>query len=169
MPTRSYDLNISRTSKEGLREFYEEVTESWKSWKEKPKNSDIRLGGLGEPTGHPEYPEVLKIVKPTVIITDGRIIGTPRDPRQLDILKSTLDSGAKIILRWSDTPHYRGCLRELLKSKAEVIIGVPGEISVREFRDKIKCSGRKYIIIPGIDINDTPVTSEDLKDEENLS
>lgn len=134
MVSGKYDLNI--------RQFYEDVAETWERWKDKPaKGSYIRLGTLSEPTKHPEFLDILEKIKPCSYMTDGRILGTPGDPRRFDHLEGTINSGSKVILLWSDTTYFRRALRELEGAGVKTVVGI------KEERD-IKLGDREILFIP---------------------
>lgn len=149
-----YDLNICR-----LRKFYPEVTETWNEWKEKPKDSRIRLGTLGEPTGHPEFLDILDKVKPKEYITNGRILGTPGDPRQSDHLEKTIKSGSSVILLWSNTKYCKRAYHELKSSGVNLTLGIE-EDKIDYFWEHLWEESGNYLII-----SDTP---KDLKDRKNI-
>ena len=155
MDPGSYDLNIC-----GLKNYYEDVLEAWERWEEKPVDSDIRIGTIGEPTRHSEFLDVLERIKPKEYITDGRILGTLGDPRRIEHLDKTIDLGIKVILLWSDTPYCRRAYHDLKSSKGNVILGIkenPDEFLKTSWRED-----ENYLLIP-----DYPA-SDDLKNKKNI-
>lgn len=139
-----YDLNICR-----LKKLYEDVTETWDEWKEKPINSEIRLGILGESTRHPEFLDILKRVKPKSYVTDGRIFGTPGDPRRIQFIDGTLESNSEVILLWSNSRYYMKAIKELRDSDIKVTIGIDlKEIDEEVFYKEIWKENENYLIIP---------------------
>lgn len=155
MDPGSYDLNICR-----LKKFYEEVTSAWENWKEKPLDSDIRLGTLGEPTRHSEFLDILRVVKPTEYITDGRILGVQGDPRRKDVLDETIESKSGVILLWSNTLYYRRALYCLKESEIKVTIGISDSDLLKDIWEE----EGEYTLIPG-----TKFKPNDLKDRKNVS
>lgn len=160
MDTRSYDLEISK--------FYEKVTEAWEKWGNRPENPYLRLGTLEEPTSHPEYPEILESLKPSEIMTDGRILGTPADPRRQDVLEATKKCGAKVILRWSGTTYCQKALRSLKDSGVKVILGITigEELGVSKFLETLWKESGDYLLIP--ETEKTEISPDDLKDKGNI-
>lgn len=150
-----YDLNICNKYKK----FYEDVTETWERWKEKPESPEIRIGTLGEPTGHPEFLDLFDKIKPSEIITDGRILGTPGDPRRIDVLEKIIELKSKAVLMWSDSNFYRRSYHDLKSSDVDFKIGV----RLEDF-EKVWDENEKYLLIPNEDIVIPP---DSLKDKEN--
>lgn len=167
MGSGSYDLNVCK-----LRTFYDDVVDAWEKWKDKPTSSDIRLGTLGEPTIHPEFLDILEKIKPKMYITDGRIFGTPGDPRRIEYIDKTLESKSEIILKWSDTVYCKKAIKELKSSEIPFTICVKiGEEDLKLFWDKVWDEELKFILTPEIDINLIPEVTlkpEDLKNKENI-
>ena len=158
-----YDLNICNK----LKKFYEDVSETWDGWKEKPKDSEIRIGTLGEPTGHPEFFDLLEKIKPSEYLTNGRILGTPGDPRRIDLLDKTLEYKTKVTLLWSDTRFCKRAYQNLKSSGVDFNIGV--KIDTPEDLTKVLNDlwneKEKYILIPE---EGTLISPKDLIDRKNI-
>lgn len=62
----------------------------------------IRIGIIGEPTGHPELPEFLDHIgqegKEITLLTNGVILGTPGDPRKYNILRAIRDNVKEVVI-----------------------------------------------------------------------
>lgn len=146
--TMRYDINICNR----LKKFYEDITETWEGWKEKPESPELRIGTLGEPTGHPEFLDFLDKIKKCEYLTDGRILGTPGDPRRIDLLDKTLEYNSSVILLWSDTGYYKKAKSILKSSSVDFKIGIKEDFSAWE-------EDEKYVLIGNPD---------NLKDRENI-
>ena len=159
-----YDLNICNR----LKKFYEDITETWEEWKEKPESPEIRIGTLGEPTGHPEFLDFLDKIKQCEYLTDGRILGTLGDPRRLDLLDKTLKYKSKVILLWSDTKYCKKAINSLKSSGINFKIGVKveGDEKLKEFLDKVWEEKENYILIPEEGVSISP--DDLIKDRKNI-
>lgn len=86
--------------------YFQDICETWEEWMDTfPKDRvingititkrpfQIAIGSTSEPTEHPDFCEFLKTVYGTGVIpnytTNGIILGTPQDPRRLEILDAT--------------------------------------------------------------------------------
>lgn len=168
MDTKCYDLNICK-----LKKFYESVVEAWENWENKPKDPEIRLGILGEPTTHPEFLEILKKIKPKKYFTDGRIFGTPGDPRKCVYIDKTLESESKVILRWSDTSFCKKAFLEFKKSGiplyVEILISKKEDID--RFWEKFWDETTNFLLTPKLNINqqqEVSITFDDLRNRKNV-
>lgn len=158
----NYDLNICNR----LKKFYEDVADAWEGWKEKPESPNIRIGTLGEPTGHPEFFDILEKTKPKVIMTDGRILGTTGDPRRVELIDKLLEYESGVSLLWSDTRYCKKACQNLKSSGINFEIGIRINTpeSLEEILKDIWKESEKYILIPKEGIT---ISSDDLKDKEN--
>lgn len=148
MASKCYDVNICKTKgrwiyKNDSSEFFDNIVDSWKLWKEKHKESlSIRLGMLGEPTEHPDFKEFLKISHPKEYITDGRILGTKADPRRNIILDITSEEKCKVILLWSESEYFEKAYQMLKELGINTTIGI-----TRENIKKIWTKDKEFLLI----------------------
>lgn len=164
---------------------YRGLSESWKSVLkkiEKPKS--ILIGGKGEPTEHPEFPEFLQLLYESGISvsykTNGVILGTPGDPRAEELLKISKDFcvGVSITLGNKELSRYWGkAISALLETGVKITLLYT--ISDQPSLDFLKTTIERYpdlnhLVFPKLDLNqkfdvDKEVMKSEILNSENVT
>ena len=150
----SYDLTIDPAERDVL-----DVLE--KSLPDTP--IDITLGKLQEPTGHPEFIEILEYLGDNGhklrYHTSGAIIGRNTDPRATDILEATKKYCSQVILEYNPGKILDNASLALKE------IGIPSALHIKVSNENIQeLRGLDYpavILSRAMDINQKSKVSQE--------
>ena len=161
-------------------ENYKDILETWDTWiqslPESSKPFSIIIGSIGEPTEHPDFPKFLEAVYKSEVspcyITNGVIIGTPRDPRAEIILDATKKYCRRVAISLVNKrlSNYQQRAIQALNNigvKISLYYLISDKNSVKFFVDTWK-TDKEYkfihVLLPSVDINQgVTINSETLE------